>query len=122
VGDDPPFHAPVFVLTHHPREPLTMKGGTVFHFVAEGIEAAASRALAAAGGKDVRLGGGAATIRQFLRARLIDEMHLAIVPTLLGGGEPLFAGIDLPSLGYSCAEYFPSANAAHVLIKKSEAT
>ena len=94
-GEEPPFHTPVFVLTHHPRKPLEMKGGTIFHFVTEGIQVARERAIAAAGGKNVRVGGGVATIRQFLQAGLIDEMHVAISPVLLGSGEPLFVGIDL---------------------------
>ena len=97
-GKSPPYHVPVFVLTHHPRAPLTMEGGTTFHFVTEGIEAALERAREAAGGKDVRIGGGVATVRQYLEARLIDELRLAIAPVLLGGGENLFAGLDLPAL------------------------
>lgn len=117
-GDDPVYHCPVFVLTHHPRADLVMKGGTTFHFVTEGIEAALVRAKAAAGGKDVRLGGGAATIRQYLAAGLVDEMHAAIAPVLLGRGEPLFTGLDLPALGYRCAEYVPSPSAAHMVIRK----
>ena len=107
-GDNPPYHVPVFVLTHHARAPVTMEGGTTFHFVTDGIEAALKRAKEAAGGKDVRIGGGAATIRAYLQAGLIDEMHVAISPVLLGSGEALFAGIDLPKLGYermrTCAE------------------
>ncbi len=99
-GDDPPYHAPTFVLTHHPRAPLEMEGGTTFHFVTDGIRAALDRARAAAGGKDVRLLGGAATIRQYLMAGLVDELHLAVSPCLLGAGESLFAGLDLASLGY----------------------
>jgi dihydrofolate reductase len=118
-GEEPPFHTPVFVLTHHPREPLQMKGGTIFHFVTDGIAAARERAIAAAGGKNVRVGGGVATIRQFLQAGLIDEMHVAISPVLLGGGEPLFAGIDLLRLGYRCTNYTPSAAAAHYFFAKS---
>jgi dihydrofolate reductase len=98
-GENPPYHAPVFVLTHHARPPLEMEGGTVFHFVTEGAEAALARAKKAAGGRDVRLGGGVATIRQYLNAGLIDEMHVAVSPVLLGGGEALLAGIDLPRLG-----------------------
>ena len=107
-GDNPPYHVPVFVLTHHARAPITMEGGTTFHFVTDGIEAALKRAKEAAGGKDVRIGGGAATIRAYLQAGLIDEMHVAISPVLLGSGEALFAGIDLPKLGYertrACAD------------------
>ncbi|MGE0117081.1 MAG: dihydrofolate reductase family protein [Dongiaceae bacterium] len=117
-GDNPPYHVPVFVLTHHPRAPLAMAGGTTFHFVTEGIEAALQRATEAAGGKDVRIGGGAATIRQYLRAGLVDELHLAIAPVLLGGGEPLLAGIDLLRLGYDCTEHVPSEKATHVVLTK----
>src|SRR6266851_1880051 len=93
-GENPPYHHPVFVLTHHPHPPIAMQGGTTFHFVDGGIEEALERALAAAGGKDVRLGGGVAAIQQYLRAGLIDEMHVAIVPVLLGGGERLFEHLD----------------------------
>jgi len=118
-GEDPPFHTPVFVLTHHPRAPIAMKGGTVFHFVTDGIHAAFERARDAAGGRDVRLGGGAATIRQYLRAALIDELHLVISPVLLGAGEPLMTGLDLPALGYECVEHIPGKRAAaHVTIRK----
>ena len=117
-GANPPFHAPVFVLTHHPRAPLKMEGGTTFHFVAEGIQAAYQEAMGAAAGRDVRLGGGVATIRQYLSADLVDEMHLAFVPVLLGVGEALFSGIDLPRLGFRCAEYSPSARATHVVLAK----
>jgi dihydrofolate reductase len=117
-GDNPPYHCPVFVLTHHARAPLAMKGGTVFHFVTDGIEAALKRAFEAAGGKDVRVGGGAATIRQYLRAGLIDELHVAISPILLGSGEALFAGLDLPKLGYRVAEHLTTAGATHVVLSK----
>ncbi len=117
-GQDPPFHAPVFVLTHYRRGPLTMGGGTVFHFVTEGIEAALEQAAAAAGGKEVGIWGGAATIRQYLQARLIDEMRLVVTPVLLGAGEPLLAGLDLPRLGYRCTEYLPTNAAAHVIISR----
>src|SRR5277367_6205805 len=103
-GDEPPYHTPVFVLTHHARPPLKMAGGTEFHFVTDGIHAALDLANAAAGGRDVRLGGGVSTIRQYLRARLIDELHLAITPVLLGSGEHLLAGIDAAQLGYQCSE------------------
>ena len=99
-GEEPPYHVPVFVLTHHPRPPVEMKGGTVFHFVTEGIHAALDRAREAARGKDIRLGGGVSTVRQYLQARLVDEMHLAMSPIVLGAGEHLFHGIDLPALGY----------------------
>jgi dihydrofolate reductase len=117
-GDEPPYHVPVFVLTHHARPPLTMAGGTVFHFVTEGIHAALEQATAAAGGGDVRLGGGVATIRQYLRAALVDEMHLAISPVLLGSGEHLLNGIDLCALGYECAKYVAGERAAHVFLRR----
>ena len=117
-GDNPPYHVPVFVLTHHPRPSITMEGGTVFHFVTDGIHAALKRAVEAAKGQDVRLGGGAATIRQYLEAGLIDEMHLAVSPVLLGCGENLLAGIDLPKLGYECTEHVPSTQATHVVLTK----
>src|SRR2546426_1298499 len=115
-GDNPPYHVPVFVLTHHPRASITMAGGTTFHFVTEGIEAALKRATEAAGGKDIRLGGGVATIREYLNAGLIDEMHLAISPVLLGAGEHLLGGIDLPRLGFECTEHVPTASATHVVL------
>jgi dihydrofolate reductase len=118
-GENPPYHTPVFVLTNHPRPPIAMDGGTVFHFVDGGIEAALIRATEAAMGRDVRLGGGVATIRQYLQAALIDEMHLAISPVLLGSGEHLFAGIDTAKLGYRCAEHVATANATHVVLTRS---
>lgn len=118
-GQNPPYHTPVFVLTHHKRPPLEMKGGTVFHFVTDGFEAALERARAAAGAKDIRIGGGASTVRQYLKARLIDEMHLAVSPVLLGAGEHLLADIDLPALGYTCTKWVASAKAAHYTITKS---
>jgi dihydrofolate reductase len=117
-GEEPPYHVPVFVLTHHERPPLEMAGGTIFHFVTGGIEAALDRARAAAGDRDVRIGGGAATVRQYLEARLIDELHLALAPVLLGGGEPLFAGLDLPALGYQVTDQVASEAALHVVIVK----
>ena len=117
-GDNPPYHTQVFVLTHHPRPPLVMEGGTTFHFVTEGIHSALERAFDAAGGKDVRLGGGVATVRQYLLAGLIDEMHLAISPVLLGAGENLMAGINLPALGYRCVEQVASPAATHVVIRR----
>jgi dihydrofolate reductase len=118
-GENPPYHVPVFVLTHHPRPPLEMQGGTVFHFVTEGIEAALAQARAAAGDRDIRVGGGAATIRQYLNAGLIDEMHVAVAPMFLGGGEPLFAGINLPALGYEVTEHVPSEAATHIVLAKT---
>ena len=117
-GDNPPYHCPVFVLTHHPRAPVEMEGGTVFHFVTGGIHEALDRARAAAGDKDIRIGGGVATIRQFLQAGLIDEMHIAIAPVLLGSGEPLFAGLDLPALGFAVTEHAASESAMHVVLTK----
>ena len=119
-GGDPPYHTPVFVLTHHPRASLAMKGGTTFHFVTEGIHAALQRASDAANGRDVRLGGGVATIRQYLEARLIDELHVAISPVLLGSGEQLLANIDTPALGYRCTEHVATPNATHFVLSKSE--
>ncbi len=118
-GDDPPYHVPTFVLTHHARPSITMEGGTEFHFVTEGIHVALERAIAAAGDRDVRIGGGVATIRQYLRERLIDEMHLAVAPVLLGAGENLFEGLDLRTLGYECAESIAGERAHHVFIRKS---
>jgi dihydrofolate reductase len=117
-GGNPPFHTPVFVLTHHPRSSIEMDGGTVFHFVADGIHAAFDRASQAARGKEVRLGGGVATVRQYLQAGMIDEMHLAFAPTLLGSGENLLAGIDLTKLGYSYREHAATQNAMHVVLGK----
>ena len=117
-GEEPPYHVPVFVLTHHARAPLEMKGGTVFHFVTGGIEEALFRAKEAAGDRDVRIGGGASTIRQYLEARLIDEMHIAIAPVLLGTGESLLQGIDLPGLGYQVIEHVPSQGATHVVLAR----
>jgi dihydrofolate reductase len=117
-GDNPPYHVPAFVLTHHARPSLVMEGGTVFHFVTDGIEAALARAREAAGGADIRIGGGAATIRQYLTARLIDELHLVIAPVLLGGGEPLLAGLDLPALGYRVTGHVASEAATHVVLAR----
>jgi dihydrofolate reductase len=117
-GANPPYHTPVFVLTHHPRESIVMAGGTTFHFVTDGIEVALARAMEAAGGLDVRLGGGVATIRQYLSAGLVDEMHLAISPVLLGRGENLLAGLDLPQLGYVRSEHVATANATHVVLTR----
>jgi dihydrofolate reductase len=118
-GEEPPYHVPVFVLTHHARPPLEMQGGTTFHFVTEGSEAALERAKAAAGDKDVRIGGGVATIRQYLRAGLIDELHLVLRPVIMGSGENLFAGLDLTALGYRCTEHVSTELAMHVVLKKT---
>ena len=118
-GDEPPYHTPVFVLTHHPRAPLVMEGGTTFHFITEGIHVALERAREAANGQDVRIGGGASTIRQYLQARLIDELHLAISPVLLGAGERLFEGIHLPDLGYTCTQHVASERATHVVLTRT---
>ncbi len=117
-GDDPPFHHPVFVLTHHERAPLEMEGGTTFHFVTSGIEAALDRAVAAADGRDVRLGGGASTVRQYLRAGLVDEMHIAVTPVLLGGGERLFEDLDEVVGAFTSVEHIASASVAHFLLRK----
>ncbi|MDX1439791.1 MAG: dihydrofolate reductase family protein [Rubricoccaceae bacterium] len=117
-GDEPPYDCQVFVLTHHERPPLKMGNDTTFHFVTEGIHCALDLALEAAGGRDVRIGGGADTIRQYLREGLIDELHLAISPVLLGNGEPLFEGINLPSLGYSCVQQVASEAAMHVVLQR----
>ncbi len=117
-GDNPPFHTPVFVLTNHPRASIDMSGGTTFYFVTDGIHAALERAVDAANGQGVRLGGGVATIRQYLRAGLIDEMHLAMSPVLVGAGECLLEGIDAPQLGYQCTEHVPTPNATHFVIAK----
>ena len=117
-GEEPPYHVPVFVLTHHPRAPITMKGGTVFNFVTDGIHAALEQAKAAAGNRDIRLGGGVSTIRQFLQAGLVDELHLAIRPVLLGTGEHLLHDIDLRALGYECWKSVSGERATHVFLKR----
>lgn len=117
-GDDPPFHTPVFVLTHHPREPMPMLGGTTFHFVTGGIRQAYDLAMRAAEGKDVRLGGGVSAVRQYLEARLVDEMHVAVGRALLGSGPHLFAGLDLVRLGYEVAERTPSELATHIVLRR----
>lgn len=117
-GDNPVYHVPVFVLTNHARPPLVMDGGTTFHFVTEGTVVALARARAAAGGKDVRLGGGVNVIQQFLRQRLIDEMHIAIAPVILGAGERLFDGVNLRDLGYSCTKHEASSRATHVVLSR----
>jgi dihydrofolate reductase len=118
-GDNPPYHVPVFVLTHHARASIPMQGGTTFHFVTGGIHEALERARAAAGRQDVRIGGGASTVRQYLQAGLVDEMHLAIAPTLLGSGEPLLAGIDLTQMGFRCTQHVGTDNALHVVLTKA---
>ncbi len=117
-GDTPPYRVPVFVLTNHPREPLVMNGGTTFYFITDGIDSALEKARAAANGKDIRIGGGVSTVRQFLAAGYIDEMHLAVSPVFLGKGENLFAGIDLPKLGFTDTQTFYGKGAAHVIVKK----
>jgi len=118
-GDEPPYHVPVFVLTHHAREPLVMKGGTTFHFVTDGIDSAVKQAISAANGKDVRVGGGVATVRQLLSASRIDDMHLALRPVLLGGGEPLFQGLDMHALGYRCDKVIPGERATHMFLRRA---
>jgi dihydrofolate reductase len=117
-GEVPPFHTPVFVLTHHARKPVPMAEGTEFRFVTDGVPSAFEQAMTAAAGRDVRLGGGVSTVRQFLSARLIDEVHLAVSPLLLGDGEPLFAGLDLPALGYECARTVAGERAMHFFLSK----
>lgn len=117
-GDEPPYHVPVFVLTHHARDPIEMRGGTTFHFVTAGIGAALDAAKQAAGGRDVRIGGGVDTVRQYLQAGWVDEVHLAVSPTLLGQGEALLAGIDLAALGFKCIEHRASPHALHVVLSK----
>jgi dihydrofolate reductase len=117
-GDTPPYHVPVFVLTHHPRPPVEMKGGTVFYFVTDGVHAALQRAKETAGNQDVRVGGGVATIRQYLQAGVIDQLHLAFRPVLLGAGENLFAGIDMNALGYRCTEHESTEHAMHVVLRR----
>jgi len=115
-GDNPPYHTEAFVLTHHARAPVEMEGGTTFHFVTGGIHEALERARTAAAGKDIRLGGGVATLKAYLREGLVDEMHLALVPKLLGSGEALFSGLDLPALGYQCTERVATEQATHVVL------
>ena len=117
-GENPVYHVPVFVLTHHARAPLVMEGGTTFHFVTEGPEVALERARKAAAGKDVRVGGGVSTIQQYLRLRLIDELHIAIAPVLLGAGERLFEGVNLPALGYTCTQHQASSRATHIVLAR----
>jgi len=117
-GDNPPYHAPTFVLTHYPRKSIVMEGGTVFHFVTDGIEAALREARKVAGGLDVKIGGGVSTVRQYLEAGVIDELHFAVSPVVLGRGEAMFAGIDLPSLGYRVVEHTATDDATHVVLRR----
>ena len=117
-GDTPPYRAPTFILTHHARPPIEMQGGTTFHFVTDGIGAALDRARAAAGDLDVKIGGGTSTVRQYLSAGAIDEMHLVVSPVVLGRGEPLFAGLDLPGLGYRVMETVPGEGATHIVLTR----
>ncbi|MDB5597669.1 MAG: Deaminase [Hyphomicrobiales bacterium] len=117
-GPNPPYHAPTFVLTHHPRDPIEMEGGTTFHFVADGIAAALERARASAGDRDVKIGGGVSTVRQYVCAGLVDELHFAVAPVVLGQGESMFAGIDLPALGYRVIEAASTEHAMHVVMAK----
>ncbi|MFZ1014797.1 MAG: dihydrofolate reductase family protein, partial [Terracidiphilus sp.] len=117
-GMNPPYHAPTFVLTHYAREPIEMEGGTTFYFVTEGIEEALRRAKQAAGDKDVKIGGGVSTVRQYLQAGLIDSLHFAIAPVFLGRGEPLFAGLNMPALGLSVTERVVTEHATHVVLEK----
>jgi dihydrofolate reductase len=121
-GDNPPYHAPTFILTHHARAPIVMEGGTVFHFVTDGIHAALSRARHAAGARDVKIGGGVSTVRQYLQARLVDDLHLAFSPTLLGQGEAMFAGLDLPALGYHVINSTPTDLATHIVLGRETGT
>lgn len=117
-GDNPPYHTSVFVLTNYPRKSIEMEGGTTFHFVTEGIHLALEKAFDSANGKDIRLGGGVNVIQQYLKEKLIDEMHIAISPVLLGSGENLYSGINMVSLGYKCVEQIATENATHIIIKK----
>jgi dihydrofolate reductase len=118
-GDNPPYHAPTFVLTHHPRDPIEMEGGTTFYFITDGIEAALERAKSAAGvGRDVKIGGGVSTVREYLQAGLVDELHFAISPVVLGRGEAMFAGIDLPTLGFRVTETASTEHAMHLVLAK----
>ena len=119
-GDNPPYHAPTFVLTHHAREPIVMEGGTTFQFVTDGIHAALERARDAAGARDVKIGGGVSTVRQYLQAGLIDELHFALSPVLLGRGEAMFEGLDLPALGYRVMESTATDLATHVVLGREE--
>jgi len=120
-GEEPPYYVPTFVLTHHARRPLEMAGGTTFHFVTDGVRSAYDKAMAAAQGRDVRLGGGVSTIRQFLQARLIDELCLAIRPVIMGAGENLWSGLDVRGLGYVCERQVVGERATHVFLRKTGA-
>ena len=117
-GDDPPYHAPTFVLTHYPRPPIEMQGGTTFHFVTDGLSSALQKARAAAGTKDVKIGGGVATVKQYVQAGHVDEIHLAMAPVALGRGEPLFSGLDLRALGYRTVEHVATDRATHIVLAK----
>ncbi|EJZ17365.1 dihydrofolate reductase family protein [Rhizobium sp. Pop5] len=117
-GPNPPYHAPTYILTHYPREPIVMEGGTTFHFVTGGIHEALDKAKADAGGKDVKIGGGVATVRQYLQADLVDELHFAVSPVVLGQGEAMFTGIDLPALGFRVTEHVASEHATHIVLAK----
>jgi dihydrofolate reductase len=117
-GSNPPYHAPTFVLTHHPRDPIAMEGGTVFHFVTDGIEAALRQARSAAGDRNVKIGGGVSTVRQYLQAGLVDEVHFAISPVVFGQGEAMFAGLDLPALGFRVIEHAATEAATHIVLAK----
>lgn len=117
-GDNPPYHAPTFVLTQYPRNSIEMEGGTIFHFVTDGIEAALDQARSAAGDRNVKIGGGVSTVRQYLQAGLVDEMHLAISPVVFGQGEAMFAGVDLPALGFSVTEHAATEAATHIVLAK----
>ena len=117
-GDNPPYHAPTYILTHYPRDPIVMEGGTTFYFVTDGIEAALEQARAAAGDRDVKIGGGVSTVRQYLQAGLIDELHFAFSPVVLGQGEAMFAGIDLPALGFTVAESVATELATHIVLRR----
>jgi dihydrofolate reductase len=119
-GEEPPYHVPTFVLTHHARDPVEMKGGTTFNFVTDGIQSALEQARAAAGEKDIRIGGGSATVRQYLHARLVDELHLAMRPIFLGKGESIFEGLDLRELGYRVEETVPGERATHLIIRRKD--
>ncbi|MBS0449821.1 MAG: dihydrofolate reductase family protein [Proteobacteria bacterium] len=119
-GPNPPYHVPVFVLTHQARDPIDMEGGTTFHFVTDGIHAALKAAREAAKGKDVRLGGGVSSVRQYIAQRLVDELHLAVSPVLLGRGESLFQGQDWRALGYRCVEQVATEKATHVTLRRED--